>query len=153
MYCAERRGGTPTGRSLPFEDDFTIGYTLTVPTIWSPGASRVLQSAMEDGIQMSGLGRLSHSSIDNLFIISELEAAATWLVTICRPGLFHLGETFVLADARGATANLPRNLDIWSHTTGKTTSYRISNQSSVYGAIFNKSGSVQPGKGLPQAKW
>jgi hypothetical protein len=64
------------------KDSDIVKYVLTVPAIWSHRASRVLQSALEEAILASGLGRLSYGSIDDLFIANEPESAATWLVEI-----------------------------------------------------------------------
>ena len=63
-----------------FSDQWLVDFVATVPTIWSPKASRVLQTAMAAAIQRSGVGNLGNGSIDNLFIISEPEAAATYLL-------------------------------------------------------------------------
>lgn len=57
-----------------------VSFVITVPVIWSPHSSRVFQCAMEDAIQHSGFGDLRHGKIDNLYITTEPEAAATYLL-------------------------------------------------------------------------
>jgi hypothetical protein len=63
-----------------FTDESLVEFVLTVPAIWSPNSSRVLQYAVEAAIKATGFGTLGHGSVENLFIISEPEAAATYLL-------------------------------------------------------------------------
>ena len=63
-----------------FTQDSLVSFVLTVPVIWSPRSSRVLQEAVEAAIEATGFGTLGHGSVDNLFIIAEPEAAATFLL-------------------------------------------------------------------------
>lgn len=69
---------------VKFEDfhssNCSVLFALTVPTIWSSKSSRVLQYALEDAIKITGFGTLGHGSVDNLFVVSEPEAAATYLL-------------------------------------------------------------------------
>jgi hypothetical protein len=58
----------------------TVSFAITVPAIWSSESSRVMQSAMEVAMKATSFGTLTHGSIDNLFIVSEPEAAATYLL-------------------------------------------------------------------------
>lgn len=57
-----------------------VSFVLTVPVIWCPRSSRVLQYAVEAAIGATGFGTLNHGSVDNIFIINEPEAAATFLL-------------------------------------------------------------------------
>lgn len=57
-----------------------VEFVLTVPTIWSPKSSRVMQAAMESAILLSGFGTLQNGGVNNLFIVPEPEAAATYLL-------------------------------------------------------------------------
>jgi len=57
-----------------------VSFVITVPVIWSPHSSRVFQYAMEDAIRHSGFGDLRDGQIDNLYITTEPEAAATYLL-------------------------------------------------------------------------
>lgn len=61
-------------------DQCPISFVLTVPLIWDATSLRILQTAMEAAIRETKFGKLSHGSVDNLFIISEPEAAATYLL-------------------------------------------------------------------------
>jgi hypothetical protein len=61
-------------------DHCSISFVLTVPLIWDTTSWRILQTAMEAAIRETNFGKLSHGSVDNLFIISEPEAAATYLL-------------------------------------------------------------------------
>ena len=65
-----------------FTEDCPVSLVLTtpVPSIWGPRASRVMQCAMEEAMVTTGFGTMEHGSVDNLFIIPEPEAAATYLV-------------------------------------------------------------------------
>jgi len=46
----------------------------------TPQSSRILQSSMQLALRATNFGALKNGSIDNLFIISEPEAAATYLM-------------------------------------------------------------------------
>jgi len=74
-----------TGQQLTIHEGLTslcpILFVATVPAIWSPLASRVLQYSMEYAIRNSGFGTtLGSGSIDNLYITTEPQAAATYLL-------------------------------------------------------------------------
>jgi hypothetical protein len=58
----------------------SISFVLAIPTIWPTKSTRILQYALEDAIRTTGFGKLTHGSIDNLFVVSEPEAAATYVV-------------------------------------------------------------------------
>jgi hypothetical protein len=59
-----------------YTDASTVEFVLCVPAIWEAKASRKMQIAMGRAIKNSGLGRLQNGSINNLFLVSEPEAAA-----------------------------------------------------------------------------
>jgi hypothetical protein len=56
-------------------DSCSIEHVLCVPNIWTSKACRIMQASMETAIRRSRLG-----SLENLFIISEPEAAATYIL-------------------------------------------------------------------------
>lgn len=58
-----------------FSDSDSVEHVLCVPNVWSSRACRTMQRAMETAICRSGLG-----SLDNLFIVAEPEAAATFVL-------------------------------------------------------------------------
>jgi hypothetical protein len=67
-------------REEGYTKDCPVEFVITVPTIWSQEASRILQFCMESAIQATEFGGLNNGSVDNLFIIPEPEAGLTWLL-------------------------------------------------------------------------
>jgi hypothetical protein len=63
-------------RSHGFHDACSIEFVLCVPAIWTQSACRRMQTAMATAISRSGFGKVDSGSVDNLFIVSEPEAAA-----------------------------------------------------------------------------
>lgn len=63
-----------------FSDDCPVEFVLCVPPIWTPKASRIMQTNMERAIRESGFGSVENDSVDNLFIVSEPEAAAAYVL-------------------------------------------------------------------------
>jgi hypothetical protein len=61
-----------------------VEFVVTVPTIWSQEASRILQFCVEAAIQVTEFGELKNGSVDNLFLIPEPEGGLTWLLQITR---------------------------------------------------------------------
>ncbi|KAJ5054792.1 uncharacterized protein L3040_001056 [Drepanopeziza brunnea f. sp. 'multigermtubi'] len=84
-------------------EECQVSFVMTVPAIWSPRSSRILQYAMEAAIRTTGLGTLGYGSVDNLFIITEPEAAATYLLRKSHEMI--AGETFVVLDCGGGTVD------------------------------------------------
>ncbi|KAM0137380.1 hypothetical protein ACHAP3_004187 [Botrytis cinerea] len=80
------------------KDTTIVEHVLCVPVIWSPSACRKMQSAMEIAIQRSSLG-----GINNLFLVSEPEAAAAYVLKYSKS--IGRGETFILLDAGGGTVD------------------------------------------------
>jgi hypothetical protein len=64
-------------QSYSFDEACLVEFVLCVPAIWNQKACRTMQTAMEAAIRRSGLGSVASGSVDNLFIVSEPEAAAT----------------------------------------------------------------------------
>ncbi|CZS94244.1 uncharacterized protein RCO7_10355 [Rhynchosporium graminicola] len=90
----EREGYTP---------DCPVSFALTVPTIWSARSSRILQNAFQAAIGLTDFGTLVNSSLENVFIVSEPEAAATFLLGYTHQML--PGETFTVLDCGGGTVD------------------------------------------------
>jgi len=63
-----------------FTDNWKVEIVITVPTAWSSNSSRILGSCMEAAMAATRFGSLKNGAIDNLFIIPEPEAAATWML-------------------------------------------------------------------------
>ncbi|TVY34596.1 hypothetical protein LOCC1_G008161 [Lachnellula occidentalis] len=97
-----------------------VSFVITVPVIWSPHSSRVYQSAMEDAIRHSGFGDLRHGHIDNLYITTEPEAAATYLLATADNIL--PGDTITILDCGGGT------VDGSSHELDSSTPLRLRRQ-------------------------
>lgn len=57
-----------------------IEFVLCVPAGWSSKACRIMQAAMAKAIKASGFGRLKNGIVDNLFIVSEPDAAAAYVL-------------------------------------------------------------------------
>jgi hypothetical protein len=63
-------------KSHDFSHASPVEFVLCVPPIWTPKASRIMQKNMVRAISKSGFGSVENDSVDNLFIVSEPEAAA-----------------------------------------------------------------------------
>lgn len=57
------------------DDSCTVEHVLCVPNTWSPRALRIMQECIQTATRVSALG-----SLNNLFIVSEPEAAATFVL-------------------------------------------------------------------------
>ncbi|OBT51183.1 hypothetical protein VE04_08148 [Pseudogymnoascus sp. 24MN13] len=86
-----------------FSDACPVEFVLCVPPIWTPKASRIMQKNMERAICESRFGSVQNNSVDNLFIVSEPEAAAAYMLASTIAVLPK--ETFVLIDAGGGTVD------------------------------------------------
>ncbi|KAM0433418.1 hypothetical protein ACHAPT_004296 [Fusarium lateritium] len=88
------------------EDDcWQFEIVLCVPAIWDPKALRIMQTSLAaamDRARFPGVD-IQNNSIENLFIVSEPEAAATFMVDN-KMG-FRYGDTVVLLDAGGGTVD------------------------------------------------
>ncbi|KAH8780522.1 hypothetical protein F5882DRAFT_451384 [Hyaloscypha sp. PMI_1271] len=80
-----------------------VEFVVTVPTIWTQEASRILQFCVEAAIKETELGCLKNGSVDNLFLIPEPEAGLTWLLQITKAMV--AGETVINLDAGGGTVD------------------------------------------------
>jgi hypothetical protein len=61
-------------------DNPTIELVLCVPAIWTPRARRKMHQAMAIAVKRTGLGQTRNNCIENLFIVSEPEAAAAFVL-------------------------------------------------------------------------
>ncbi|KAL9628542.1 MAG: hypothetical protein Q9204_005824 [Flavoplaca sp. TL-2023a] len=78
-------------------DTTPIEYVLTIPAIWTDTARNKTKAAAEG----AGMGRANE-----LYVISEPEAAAVWAFHEMVPWGLRKGETFVVCDAGGGTVDL-----------------------------------------------
>ncbi|KAI9693060.1 MAG: hypothetical protein M1822_005055 [Bathelium mastoideum] len=95
-------------RNEGLTSDTQIDYVLCVPVSWSPHASQTMHNAMARAVCTSGLGTLlADTIIANLFIVSEPEAAAQFvLASLGEKGRLRQNQIFVLLDAGGGTADI-----------------------------------------------
>jgi hypothetical protein len=63
-----------------YTSESSVEFVLCVPAAWRGKACRQMHAAMKEAINKSGFGRLQNGSVDNLFIVSEPEAAAAAVV-------------------------------------------------------------------------
>ncbi|KAI0813764.1 hypothetical protein GGR55DRAFT_635774 [Xylaria sp. FL0064] len=106
-------------RSLRLYDDFQIETVLCVPAIWTQKACRDMQVALLAAMksaEFKGVD-LSGCAIENLFLVSEPEAAAAFILDT-DPDI-HAGQTFVLLDAGGGT------VDANTYTVSQTQPLRL----------------------------
>lgn len=61
-----------------FKEDTPVEFVLCVPPLWTAKACRQMQEAMSIAIQRTGLGATKKKTVDNLFIVSEPEAASEY---------------------------------------------------------------------------
>ncbi|KAI6773876.1 hypothetical protein HG531_000725 [Fusarium graminearum] len=96
---------------------------ICVPVIWGQMAIRNMQFCMGLAARLAGFPGVTvkNKSMDNVFIVSEPEAGATWLLS-AGLGDIHVGNTFVLVDAGGGT------VDAQTYTVTKEAPLRLQNQ-------------------------
>jgi hypothetical protein len=63
-----------------FNENIPIEFVLAIPAVWPSKACRTMQTAMSAAVQRSGLGYRGKESLANLFIVSEPEAAAGYVL-------------------------------------------------------------------------
>ncbi|UPL03875.1 hypothetical protein LCI18_014809 [Fusarium solani-melongenae] len=87
------------------DESWQFEVVLCVPAIWDPKALRIMQTCLAlamDRAKFPGVDT-ENNSIERLFIVSEPEAAATYMVSHnCG---FRRGDTIVLLDAGGGTVD------------------------------------------------
>lgn len=83
---------------LQLQDDESMELVFTVPAIWTPKACRVMERAILGAMTSANLGA---SSLISLFIVSEPEAAAAYM--LANLPVIMRNTTFVLLDAGGGT--------------------------------------------------
>ncbi|KAK4240612.1 hypothetical protein C8A03DRAFT_13115 [Achaetomium macrosporum] len=108
--------------SAGFDDSYRLETVLCVPAIWSQKACRDMQTAMAKAMGQAGFQGVDveNNSIENLFIVSEPEAAAAFVLAESRD--ISPGDTFVLLDAGGGT------VDANTYTVSATTPLRLTRE-------------------------
>ncbi|TGO21604.1 hypothetical protein BPAE_0210g00090 [Botrytis paeoniae] len=87
-----------------FSSQSVVEFTLTVPTIWSPNASRILQTALQNAARLVKFGDISTKKVVVPYIVSEPEAAAIYM--LAGNSSVHPRETFIIADCGGGTVDI-----------------------------------------------
>jgi len=87
-------------------EDSHVEFVLCVPTSWTDRACRVMQDALTTAIKTSQLAKLKQGIIEDLFIVAESEAAATYALED-RESLSKIitNESFLLLDCGGGTVD------------------------------------------------
>lgn len=80
--------------------DMYVQYVLCVPAKWPVRACRIMQTALEEAITEAGLSEREESSGQNLFIISEPEAAAECILAEEGSELYVSTESATFLDTR-----------------------------------------------------
>ncbi|KAI1364017.1 hypothetical protein F5Y08DRAFT_353863 [Xylaria arbuscula] len=113
-------------QSLQLYDDYDMELVLCIPAIWTQKACRNMQAALFIAMQSAQFKGIDHScgAIENLFLVSEPEAAAAF--TLDTDPDIHAsipaGQTFVLLDAGGGT------VDANTYTVSQTQPLRLSEE-------------------------
>ncbi|KAJ2979435.1 hypothetical protein NUW58_g7200 [Xylaria curta] len=92
-------------QSLRLYDDYRVEMVLCVPAIWTQKACRDMQAALLTAMMTADFKGVDWScqAIENLFIVSEPEAAAAFILDT-DPDI-QAGQSFVLLDAGGGTVD------------------------------------------------
>ncbi|KAF5254023.1 hypothetical protein FANTH_1205 [Fusarium anthophilum] len=92
-------------RRQGFDDSYEKEMILCVPAIWTQKACRDMQACLAVAMKRANFIRadLQNKSIDNLFIVSEPEAAAAHMLSTSAE--IKSGDCFVLLDAGGGTVD------------------------------------------------
>lgn len=98
---------------------YEVEVVLCIPAIWSQQACRDMQRALARALKQANFEGvdIQQNSIDNLFVVSEPEAAAAYVLENERR--IHAGSTFVLLDAGGGT------VDANTYTVNQTIPQRL----------------------------
>ncbi|KAF4972875.1 hypothetical protein FSARC_646 [Fusarium sarcochroum] len=88
-----------------FDNSYRREIVLCVPAIWTQKACRDMQTCLAVAMKRANFQGVDvqNNSIENLFIVSEPEAAAAYMLTTSPE--IKSGDTFVLLDAGGGTVD------------------------------------------------
>ena len=83
-----------------------VEFVLCVPTSWTDKACRVMQDALTTAIKTSNLAKLQRGIVEDLFIVAESEAAATYALED-HESQFRMitHESFLFLDCGGGTVD------------------------------------------------
>jgi len=83
-----------------YSDSTRVEFVLCVPAVWPSRACRVMQAAMSTAAKRSEFGNLVNGSLDNLFIISEPEAAAACVLAEDNNDIYVCDHSSLVRDDR-----------------------------------------------------
>ncbi|OKL64182.1 hypothetical protein UA08_00533 [Talaromyces atroroseus] len=86
-----------------YHNDCSVEFVLCVPAMWTEKALRTMQNAITRALRESEFIENSNHDVDNLFIVTEPEAASTYVLD--KSGEITPGDCFVLLDAGGGTVD------------------------------------------------
>lgn len=83
-----------------------VEFVMCVPTSWTDRACRIMQDALTTAIKTSKLAKLPQGIVEDLFIVAESEAAATYALED-HESQFRMttDESFLLLDCGGGTVD------------------------------------------------
>ncbi|GFF41245.1 predicted protein [Aspergillus udagawae] len=90
-------------KSHGFDDRDSVEWVLCVPVVWRRRAVRKMQDALIEASRRSLFGRTISNSVENLYIVSEPEAAAAHVLASTRE--VKAGDSFMILDAGGGTVD------------------------------------------------
>lgn len=99
-----------------YDDRTPIEFVLCVPAVWPTKACRIMQDAISMAAQLSGLGRLVNGSLENLFIISEPEAAAACILAEENNSIY-VGDLYFAHSGLRLTARCNRQARLFLYWT------------------------------------
>ncbi|KAI9933210.1 hypothetical protein ASPWEDRAFT_42965 [Aspergillus wentii DTO 134E9] len=87
-----------------FKNGDSVEFVLCVPVAWKRRACRRMESALREASCRSGFGKVLSHSVENLYIVSEPEAAAARVLTSKQQDI-QVGDTILILDAGGGTVD------------------------------------------------
>ncbi|KAI8948409.1 hypothetical protein F4801DRAFT_581388 [Xylaria longipes] len=134
LTCLLRHAKTEL-RMQGLYDGYNVEVVLCIPAIWKQQACRDMQTALASALQAADFKTVDvqNNSINNLFIVSEPEAAAAHVLKNYRD--IRPQDTFVLLDAGGGT------VDANTYTVNQTEPMRLKAegappQGGLYGSSY-----------------
>ncbi|KAK5062683.1 hypothetical protein LTR84_004756 [Exophiala bonariae] len=119
-------------QSHALREDSSIELVLCVPTLWSEKACRTMQIAIARALEASTLAKTEQGSVDNLFLVTEPEAAAAFALSGSR-SLTHKRDTIQILDCGGGT------VDAITYTVTQTNPLRLREVVPPKGGTFGSS--------------
>ncbi|KAK4442553.1 hypothetical protein QBC34DRAFT_23733 [Podospora aff. communis PSN243] len=121
LTCLLRHAKTEI-QNAGYDESYKREMVMCVPAIWTQKACRDMQSAMAKAMMLAGFPGVDAEDniIENLFIVSEPEAAAAFVLEEERG--ISPGDTFLLLDAGGGT------VDANTYTVSTATPLRLTRE-------------------------